>query len=540
MGISKNLQPPEWIHSGAEITGGLDLLGLRLPVQFIGGTLLDGVTTVTPSVRYLAFRAWLIHRYGQTGQADDLDAFTAFAARIESALVLGNLTQDRTISGLIGADQALVRLDAGTSEVEVSSLVKSPASTIYTGPSDQLGLSKTRDNLVPALVDTRGLPLALAVQQRLARIPLLERLVSEPNLTQATLDDLRELGKVVRIDQIPDDERELLLAAIVPTKPLPKERARVGTYAALLALAAKKEKPPTEGDLFDAACSMNRFDEPLLDNVAVGWTFYGVRDAIAVTQEAVLDAVMNEIMASPDGGLAGVAREQVVGALMERVEEHDSAMRDLGLLRAAESVASLSFRDLQRRIEDRVCANSVTSHGVKRWTDKLIEPLLYKRALKSGAGALSLAVVAWVLAAARVADAVRENDQQSGSLSYQGWRRLGLRDVILPELERFQREDRPLREVAAELAYRTVQQHLQITWSRLQVDLRRDVALLTAEGNQWFSRGKAFAAGRTASRIQQALGWLGQLKLIDEDGITADGDVVLKRAFAVLAEEAAA
>lgn len=540
MPVAKSLQPPEWIRSGAEITGGLDLLGLRLPVQFIGGTLLDGVTTVTPSVRYLAFRAWLVHRYGQTGQADDLQTYTDFAARIESALVLGNLTQDRTISGLIGADLALVRLDAGTPQVEVSSLVKSPASTIYTGPSDQLGLSKTRENLVPALVDTRGLPLALAVQQRLARIPLLERLVSEPNLTQAALDDLRELGEVARIDQIPDDERELLLAAIVPAKPLPKERARVGTYAALLALAAKKQARPTEGDLFDAACSMNRFGEPLLDQMAVGWTFYGVRDAIAVTQEAVLAAVMGEIMASADGGLAGVAREQVVGALMERVEEHDAALRDLGLLSAAESVTSLSFRDLQRRIDARVSTDSVSSQGVKRWPDTLVEPLLYKRALKSGAGALSLAVVAWVLAAARVADAVRENKPQSGSLSYQGWRRLGLRDVILPELERFQREDRPLREVAAELAYRTVQQHLQITWSRLQVDLRRDVALLTAEGNQWFSRGKSFAAGRTASRIQQALGWLGQLKLIDSGGITADGDLVLQRGFAVLAEEAAA
>ena len=540
MVIAKSLRPPEWISSGAVITGGLDLLGLRLPVQFIGGTLLDGVTTVTPSVRYLAFRAWLIHRYGQTGQADDWQTYTDFAARIESALVLGNLTQDRSIGGLIGADQALVRLDADTPQVEVSALVKSPASTIYTGPSDQLGLSKTRDNLVPALVDTRGLPLALAAQQRLARIPLLDRLVSEPNLAQVALDDLRELGAIARIDQIPDDERELLLAAIVPAKPLPKERARVGTYAALLSLAAKKKARPTEGDLFDTACSMNRFGEPLLDQVAVGWTFYGVRDAIAVTQEAVMAAVMDEIMASPEGGLAGVAREQVVGALMERVEEHDTALRDLGLLSAAESVASLSFRDLQRRIEARVSVDSVTSHGVKRWPDTLVEPLLYKRALKSGAGALSLAVVAWVLAAARVADAVRENNQQSGSLSYQGWRRLGLRDVILPELERFHREDRPLREVAAELAYRTVQQHLQITWSRLQVDLRRDVALLTAEGNQRFSRGKTFAAGRTASRIQQALGWLSQLKLIDAGGITADGDVVLKRAFAVLAEDAAA
>ncbi len=330
MAVPQNLQPPDWIHSGAQITSGLDLLGLRLPVQFIGGTLLDGVTTVTPSVRYLAFRAWLIHRYGQTGQADDWQTYTDFAARIESALVLGNPTQDRTISGLIGADQALLRLDANTSRVEVSALVKSPASTIYTGPSDQLGLSRTRDNLVPALIDTRGLPLALVVQQCLVRIPLLERLVSEPNLTQVALDDLRELGAVARIDQIPDDERELLLAAIVPAQPLPKERARVGTYAALLSLAARMKTRPTESHLFDTACSMSRFSEPLLDQVADGWTFYCVRDAIAVTQEAVLAAVMGEIMASEEGGLAGVARETVVGALMERVEEHDAALRDLG------------------------------------------------------------------------------------------------------------------------------------------------------------------------------------------------------------------
>ncbi|AKL99794.1 hypothetical protein ABD05_05990 [Burkholderia pyrrocinia] len=46
--IANALQAPEWISSGATITGGLDLLGLRLPGQTIGGTLLDGVTTVPP------------------------------------------------------------------------------------------------------------------------------------------------------------------------------------------------------------------------------------------------------------------------------------------------------------------------------------------------------------------------------------------------------------------------------------------------------------------------------------------------------------
>jgi hypothetical protein len=540
MPIATTLQAPSWVNSGAVITGGLDLLGLRLPVQFIGGTLLDGVTTVTPSVRYLAFRAWLIHRYGQSGQPDRWQNFTDFAARIESALVLGNLSQDRSISGLIGSDQALARLDANTPRIEISPLVKSPASTIYAGPSDQLGITRSREDGVPGLVAERGVPLATALDRTLSQIPLIERLLSEAQLADASIEDLRELGTVARIDQIPDDECELLIAAIVPAKPLNRERARIGTYAALLALASQLKARPTESDLFDTACSMARFGEPILDRVADGWTGYCVRDAIAVTQEAVMAAVMDEIMTSSDGGLAGVDRDAIIAGLMERVEEHDSALRDLGLLNSGESTTNLSFRDMQSRIDGLLVAGSRQSHGISRWPHSLTEPTLYRRALRSGAGALTLAVVAWLLAGRRVGEGVRENSQEHSSLSYQGWRRIGLRDVILPELERFHRENGSLREVVAELAYRTVQQHLQITWSRLQVDLRRDVALLTAEGNKWVSRGKGFGGGRTASRVQQALGWLTQLRLIDGGGITADGQLVLERALAVLKKGAGA
>ncbi len=540
MPIAKTIQAPTWVSSGAAITGGLDLLGLRLPVQSIGGTLLDGVTTVTPSVRYLAFRAWLIHRYGQSGQPDRWQDFTDFSARIESALVLGNLTQDRAISGLIGWKQALERLDANTPRVAISALVQSPASTIYAGPSDQLGITRSREQAVPGLVAERGVPLATALDRTLSRIPLIESLLSKRDLADVSLDELRELGAVARIDRIPEDERELLIAAIVPDSPLSRERARIGTYAALLTLAAQLKARPLESDLFVAAVSMARFGEPILNRVADGWTSYCVRDAIAVTQEAVMAAVMDEIMASPDGGLAGVDRNVVIAGLMERVEEHDSALRDLGLLNSGESTTTLSFRGLQSRIDDLLVSGSAQSHGICRWPHTLTEPALYRRALSSGAGALTLAVIAWMVAARRVGDGVRENGQQHNSLSYQGWRRMGLRDVILPELERFQRENHSLREIAAALAYRTVQQHLQITWSRLQVDLSRDVAILTAEGNMWFSRGKGFGGGRTASRLKQALGWLTQLKLIDDGGITADGEMVLDRALAVLTEGAGA
>jgi len=288
MAVATSLQAPEWISSGASITGGLDLLGLRLPAQFIGGTLLDGVTTVTPSVRYLAFRAWLIHRYGQTGGPDSWQSFTQFAARIESALVLGNLTQEPSIGGLIGPEEALERLARGEPRIQISSLVQAPASTIYTGPSDQLRITQSRNDAVPGLVFQRGLPLALAVNNRLKQVPIVDRLIAQTDLADVSVDDLRELGTQVRIDQIPDDERELLLAAIVPISPLPSERGRIGTYASLLALARNLQAQPNESNFFDAACSAERFGEPLLDQVAEGWVAYCVRDAIAVTQEGVL------------------------------------------------------------------------------------------------------------------------------------------------------------------------------------------------------------------------------------------------------------
>lgn len=541
MSIANTLQPPGWINSGAEIAGGIDLLGLRSPVQFIGNALLDGVTTVTPSVRYLAFRAWLIHSYGQTGGPDSLNSFIDFAARVESALVLGNLLVERSISGLIGPDEAHTRLARNESRVEVSSLVKQPAAVIYTGPSDQLGISKSRGNAVPSLVAQRGVPLAQAVGKRLDKMLIVKHLFAN-DLLDVPVDDLRELGAVVRIDKIPEDERDLLVNAIVPAEPRhgEQERARIGTYASLLALAGRLKARPGESHFFDAACSPDGFGDPLLNHSADGWIAFCVRDAIAVTQEGVLAAVMGEILRQPDGGFSGVNRDEVIAALMERVEEHDSAMRDLELISKQESVADFTFRELEARLRARLLDGGDASNTIARWSDTLTEPMLYRRALMAGAGALSLALVAWIMAALRVRHMVKEDGTLYGHLSHQGWRRFGMREVVLPELERFHRDNRSWREVAAEMALRTVQQHLQITWSRQQSDLTRDVALLTAEGKQWFPRGKDFAAGRTGARIHQALGWLNQLKLIDANGLTAEGEIVLRRALDILKEEVTA
>lgn len=536
---SGTIEVPSWIDSGAKITGGLDLLGLRLPVQTIGGTLLNGVTTITPSVRCLGIRAWMIFRYGQTGLPDSWTSFTEFAARLETAIVLANLHQEKSISGLIGADQALERLHGNTFSLSTSPLVQTPAATIYAGPSDQLRISGTRGAAVPGLDVMRGMPLAQLIDRSLSKIPLIVRMLSNFDINEINIDNLAELGQAARIDQIPDEERELLLSAIIPNKPFADELSRVGTYACLLTLASQLKARPSENNILDSACSMERFGEPVLDKVADGWLTYCVRDSIAVTQEAVMAAVMDEIQSHTDSASAGIEQGRVIASLMEQVEDHSMALRDLNLLSENESVTDISYKELLTRVKRLVMPNSIVSGGIRRWPSEFIETKLYKLSQKYRAGSLSLAVVAWILAELRVGDAVRESgDRDYRHLSHQGGRRLGMKEVILPELDRFEREDHSVRDVAAELAYRTVQQHLQIAWSRLQVDLNRDVAMLTAEGNKWLSRGKGYAGGRTASRLQQALGWLSQLKLIDSKGITADGSVVLERALKTLAKGA--
>jgi hypothetical protein len=62
---------PDWVSIEADETGGLDLLGLRAPVQALGNELFDGVTTVTPRLRYMSLISWIVWRYAHTRLPED-------------------------------------------------------------------------------------------------------------------------------------------------------------------------------------------------------------------------------------------------------------------------------------------------------------------------------------------------------------------------------------------------------------------------------------------------------------------------------------
>ena len=65
-----NFTLPEWIENDISPVGGLDLLGLRNVAQTISNHCLNGITTISPQIRYLCLRSWFIQMYEKCNLPD--------------------------------------------------------------------------------------------------------------------------------------------------------------------------------------------------------------------------------------------------------------------------------------------------------------------------------------------------------------------------------------------------------------------------------------------------------------------------------------
>ena len=77
----KNISIPEWVIDESNIVGGLDLLGLRNVAQTISNHCLNGITTISPQVRYLGIRSWIIQMYLKCGLSDNYNTFIDFSSK---------------------------------------------------------------------------------------------------------------------------------------------------------------------------------------------------------------------------------------------------------------------------------------------------------------------------------------------------------------------------------------------------------------------------------------------------------------------------
>ena len=525
---------PDWVSFEADKTAGLDLLGLRAPVQALGNALFDGVTTVTPRLRYMSVISWIVWRYAQARLPEERSSFFDFAAAQELAFVMANRSTSRSIIQLVGAEGADNELDTGKKRLDLKRLTKNIAFNIYVASSRQLNLTKQADSGLNKLSEQRGEALAKEFDKVIQGSAYGARLSKRPRIDKISRDELDELAGPLAVAAIPRGERDILIDAVVPSKPIDAaEWRRLRNYALLLWLVQMKEASVGEGDVFEVAQHPPEELPRCLATTVDGWLAYLVRDCLAVCHEAVFGAVMRQVDRDHAIRNAPALANEVVAALVASAPEKDDALRHFRILKNGETVEGLSFRTVLERVQNLCSKGRTVNDGLARWEGGPSETDLYDHAASSDDAAVGLLPVAWCLALQRApqeaADGAGRHDLSGTGKIFQ----IGIADVIRPKVAEFLTQDRTYRDVMAELVMRTVQQHLRVAWKRFSTPRGKDVSVLIADTESW-SRNNGFRPGRTASRLSVAIDWLAQLRLTSEDGLTKSGERTLERSLDAL------
>ena len=512
-----------WVEAPAP-TRGLDLLGLRLPVQSIGNSLLDGITTVTPTIRYLSLRSWILRSYIHSGGEDTWKSLAAFAKRVEAAIAYGNQLGGDAPAGVIGAVEARRAVAGNADPLPLKGLIQTAAIGIFTGPSDQLGLSSSRDG-VPALDETRGDALGRLIESAVARNPLGAACSAGTPPEYADRAQLADFGRCVDLAKIPDEERDLLASILVPNEPTARERPRIATYGLLLDMTEALSHPPDTDDLLREAIAGRRAAPSGLASVLDGWLAYASRDLLAVVHEHAMAVLVEALRAEDSKGRSLVPRGDAIALAVAKARDTSTVLHTLDLLNPGEDLLDVRASTVRERLRARLRQDVWHRGGVSRWSgaQELDEVRLIRLARQQHEDALVLLPLVWWQMAHRFDGLTEEYTELNGNLNLHGARRFSLADIVKPIGAQLA-ETLTYGEAIADLLGRTADQHMRICWTRMAFDRKRDPTVFGSEGGSWSTRkNRDFRPGRTQSRIEQAVGWLRQLGLLSEHGLTAEG-----------------
>lgn len=517
--LLENPPPPTLVVTPWSGSRGQDLLGLRAPAERIANDLMDGVTTISPLVRYLSFRSWVIHRYTELRGPNRRAEFYAFAGKCEAALVMGHKVAGEPTTFLIGSREAGKEALAG-GPLSVRKLTANLAVDAYSGPSQDLSIGIPIAP-VPGLSKERGVPLAEAAGQILDDQPALARIEVSTEPQPLSREEAIALAAAFPMRAPLGRERDLLVDAVCPPSPRPNEFARLAAYCHLLHLAGEAGgRAIREADVFRSAIIGDDDAPPPLRGVADGWLRFLVRDLLAAVHERAVAVVLDMLQESPQF-------TQNVEGIVRRLADLDTAQA-YGPLGLPPLGPGRPISELVDAVRER-CAPDRERSGLARWPGDLDEAsLMDALAACPGPEALALLPVAWILASERarpgLGDPALSVDARSGA----ALGRLGLAEFVAPAVRRWRGNGERIGDVVGALARRSVDQHLSIAWYRMQADPSRNVSLIVSDGSSW-TAVRPLGPGRATSRLYQAIHWLEQLGLADAGGTTADGRAVLER-----------
>jgi hypothetical protein len=312
---------PELVQTEARDIRGLDLLGLRSPAEAVAVGLLDGVTTITPNVRYFGLRSWIILRYLKLGGLKDWRSFTTFAAKVEAAVALASALCKDTTGGVIGRERATSTVQKTDGPLPLTRLTKILAVSVYAGSSESLGLGSTQGG-IPGLTKERGLLLAQAFDRQVSNDDVLYAVTLGDDGQTFSRHRLASLGTRLTMAPPIGEERELILKAIFPPSPRRRELPRIASYCLLLHACEKLGGEVDEADIFQIAAARNLDGIPEeLHLICDGWTRFVIRDLLVLVHEAAVNLVLAELMQSAGSEKRRPLREVIAACVGENLDE---------------------------------------------------------------------------------------------------------------------------------------------------------------------------------------------------------------------------
>ncbi|MBP2159121.1 MULTISPECIES: hypothetical protein [Asticcacaulis] len=330
---------PEWTELGQE--GGLDPLGMQRPIEVIYQALIPGISTITLRLRYYSFFCWMLEAYASKIGNTDPQEFRIFHRRCELlyALIAARGPYETGVTGIEWAQKQVAKIQgAGDPNVEIAfadgahpdtsgdRYLKNKAGAfgaIYSTQMQDIGLVLlgTTENPVPVCTE-RGLALAKAFAEILgdASETILDA-VASGKVSMATLD---ALGRLKPGALNPEGaECRLLIQLLLGLSPdgSGADLRRRDTMKMLLQLTASRGAKPRADDA--KWTWLEAEAEPGNEGrVQSLWTLYQLSDLLRLAYEYIMDAGLKLLAIEP-------SRHLSLGALVTQLVQSASLPNDL-------------------------------------------------------------------------------------------------------------------------------------------------------------------------------------------------------------------
>jgi hypothetical protein len=314
---------PEWTELGQD--SGIDPLGMQRPIEAIYQSLLPGVSTITLRFRYYAFFPWILKHYEDHIRHTDPAIFRLFHRRCEILFALVCCRGEPEL-GIAGSDWARKKLDELSGQSEVHAVIDfavgaDPESEqnqrylrnkggafggIYASQMAEMELIITEGERNPIPVCTkRALPIATAFGASLGSMAdVFFEVVKAGSVSVAALDMLKEMKPAALL---PGSEEHRLLSDILLGKaitPSAGDLMRRRTMLMLLALADSLKRVPWVEDAkwqwFDSRAADGVETEATTDEDARSfWSLYQACDLTRLAYETILSAALILLESAP-------------------------------------------------------------------------------------------------------------------------------------------------------------------------------------------------------------------------------------------------